>query len=181
MPTLPIVFVETLTPDAFKSYGWMMGKPMDLHGESPAFTSPASDFWREHLFDTGRSGETEVLWVAYRNNDATVTSLETHWLTQQAIVPLTGPITQLVALNTPSGGPDLKTLRAFRIPVGEGICMKPECWHATRVDGGQVKCLMLTRRSTTVDLVVHLMSGAPACESTVRIIETRHLAPRLTT
>lgn len=41
--------------------------------------------------------------------------------------------------------------------------MEPQCWHATRVDVGEVKCLMLTRRSSTLDLVVHLMSGAPAC------------------
>jgi hypothetical protein len=49
--------------------------------------------------------------------------------------------------------------------------MEPQCWHATRVDVGEVKCLMLTRRSSTLDLVVHLMSGAPACESLVKAIE----------
>ncbi len=43
----------------------MMGKPSHLHGESSAFASPAADFWREHLFNTGEAGETEVLWVAY--------------------------------------------------------------------------------------------------------------------
>jgi ureidoglycolate lyase len=175
MSTLPPLPVETLTADAFSVYGWMMGKPMDPHGGSPAYTSAASDFWREHLFNTGQSGETEVLWVVYRNHDETVASLEAHWLTQQAIVPLTGAIVQIVALNTPSGAPDLATLRAFHVPVGEGICMKPQCWHATRVDDGEVKCMMLTRRSTTIDLVVHLMSGAPACESMVRPIEKRRL------
>ncbi|OTP74901.1 hypothetical protein PAMC26577_14370 [Caballeronia sordidicola] len=58
-----------------------------------------------------------------------VAGLKTHWLTQQAIVPLTGAITQLVPLNTPSGSPDLATLRAFRVPVGLGICMKPRCGY----------------------------------------------------
>jgi ureidoglycolate lyase len=38
-----------------------------------------------------------------------------------------------------------------------------------------VTCLMLTRRSTTYDLVVHLQTGAPACESAIRSIATHRL------
>jgi ureidoglycolate lyase len=34
---------------------------------------------------------------------------------------------------------------------------------------------MLTRPSTTYDLVVHLKTGAPACESVIRPIDTRTL------
>jgi ureidoglycolate lyase len=34
---------------------------------------------------------------------------------------------------------------------------------------------MLTRPSTTYDLVVHLKTGAPACESVIRNIETHVL------
>ena len=84
--------IQPLTTEAFSPYGWMLGKPLKKDGDAPAYTSPASDFWREHLFDTGATGETEVLWVKYRNADETVASLEAHWLTQQAIVPLTAPV-----------------------------------------------------------------------------------------
>jgi ureidoglycolate lyase len=53
--------------------------------------------------------------------------------------------------------------------------MRPHCWHATRVSQGESTCLMLTRRSTTYDLVVHLETGAPACESAIKSIPTHRL------
>jgi ureidoglycolate lyase len=178
MPTdpYPSLAIQPLSAEAFNAYGWMLGKPLKTDGDAPAYTSPASDFWREHLFDTGATGETEVLWVKYRNADETVASLEAHWLTQQAIVPLTAPIIQIVATSTEGGQPNMESLRAFWVPQGEGVCMRPHCWHATRVLDGESTCLMLTRRSTTYDLVVHLETGAPACESAIRPIPTHRLA-----
>jgi ureidoglycolate lyase len=175
MPILRSLTVQALSPDAFATYGWMLGKPLPSGRDIPAYTSPSSDFWREHLFDTGSTGETEVLWVKYRNNEEVVDSLEAHWLTEQAIVPLTGPVIQLVAASTPDGRPDVDTLQAFLVPVGEGICMRPHCWHATRVFQNEVTCLMLTRRSTTYDLVVHLVTGAPASESGISPIAAHRL------
>jgi len=174
-PSLTKLTIQPLSAEAFDAYGWMLGKPLKRDGHAPAYTSPASDFWREHLFDTGAAGETEVLWVKYRNADETVASLEAHWLTQQAIVPLTAPVIQIVATSTEGGQPDMESLRAFWVPQGEGVCMRPHCWHATRVLDGESTCLMLTRRSTTYDLVVHLETGAPACESAIKPIPTHKL------
>ena len=85
-----------------------------------------------------------------------MTSLEVHRLTEQAIVPLTGDIIHVVANSRQDGSPDEGSMSAFGVPVGQGICMRPGCWHATRVDAQEVKCLMLTRRSTTVDLIAYL-------------------------
>jgi ureidoglycolate lyase len=175
MPIEPSLTIQPLSAEAFSAYGWMLGKLLKTDGSVPSYTSPSSDFWREHLFDTGVAGETEVLWVKYRNADDTVASLEAHWLTQQAIVPLTGPVIQIVATSTDGGLPDRESLRAFWVPPGEGVCMRPHCWHSTRVVQGEVTCLMLTRRSTTYDLVVHLQTGAPACESAIRSIATHRL------
>nr|WP_261540213.1 ureidoglycolate lyase [Burkholderia multivorans] len=175
--SLPLTLLDATS---IEPYGWMLGKPLRDDGHAPAFVSPKSDFWREHLFDTGAPGETEVLWVTYRNCDASITSLESHRLTQQAIVPLTAPVIHIVAAPTVDGEPDLRTLRAFSVPVGAGICMRPNIWHATRVINGEATCLMLTRPSTTYDLIVHLKTGAPACESAIRNIDARWLeAPRV--
>jgi ureidoglycolate lyase len=157
--------IEPLTEAAVTSYGWMLGKPMATAPDAAAFASPASDFWQEHVFDAGVDGETEVLWVTYRSADPVVAKLEVHHLTQQAVVPLTGSIVQVVAASTPAGEPDPATLKAFLIPQGEGICMKPGTWHATRTADTEATCLMLTRRSTTADLVRHLNQGAVATES----------------
>jgi ureidoglycolate lyase len=170
MLTALSVQIEPLDAVRCVPYGWMLGKPMEADGDVPAFTSPASDFWREHLFDTGTPGQTEILWVNYRNQDAKVTSLELHRLTQQAIVPLTAPVVHVVAISMDDGSPDLASLRAFHIPVGKGLCMRPGIWHATRVRAIESTCLMLTRPSTTYDLVVHLKTGAPTCESVVTTI-----------
>ncbi len=158
MPNFPSLTIQPLNADDFEPYGWMLGKPLPTDGDTPSFTSPSSDFWREHLFDTGAAGETEVLWVKYRNGEDTVASLEAHLLTQQAIVPLTGPVIQIVATSTTAGLPDIDS-----------------CWHATRVLQDEVTCLMLTRRSTTYDLVIHLVTGAPACESEIKAIATHRL------
>ncbi|WP_144630460.1 ureidoglycolate lyase [Bordetella genomosp. 13] len=163
--TLPL---RRLERQAFARYGWMLGKPMPAaQAGVPVFSNPATDFWQEHVFDAGSGGEPEVLWVRYRSADRVVANLEVHLLTHQAIVPLTGPIIQVVAASATDGRPDLATLAAFEVPVGQGICMRPGCWHATRIAAaGEVTCLMLTRRSTTADLIAHL-AGAPASESAI--------------
>ncbi|MFD4840901.1 ureidoglycolate lyase [Achromobacter sp. NPDC058515] len=168
--------INDLTTDAFTAYGWMLGKPMpDGHGV-PLYSNTATDFWQEHLFNTGAGGDAELLWVNYRSQSAEVASLEKHLLTQQAIVPLTGEIVQVVARSAADGSPDLATLAAFRVPQGQGVCMRPGCWHATRVAGAEVTCLMLTRRSTTVDLIQHLTTDARASESAIAAIPARELA-----
>ncbi len=153
-----------LTPQSFAPYGALLGKPMAEAGGVSAFASPKSDFWREHLFAAG-GADPEILWVAYRDADPRIDRLEAHLLTEQAVVPLTGDIIQIVAVSTPTGAPDMDSLRAFRVPAGKGLCMRSGCWHATRVPSGEVKCLMLTRATTTADLVAHLTRGAPLVES----------------
>jgi ureidoglycolate lyase len=135
-----------------------------------AFRSPGSDFWHQHDFDPGAGGATEVLWVDYRNNSRQVRALEAHWLTQQAIVPLDGREILHVVCPTRADGshlPDVSGLRCFRVASGQGLCMRPGCWHASFVLQGQTTCLMLTRGSTTRELVAHLASGAPAVETSI--------------
>jgi ureidoglycolate lyase len=166
------ITIHALDAAACAPYGIMLGKPPHADADAPAFLSPSSDFWREHLFDTGAPGETEILWVRYRNGERGFESLEAHCLTQQAIVPLTGPVVQIVATSHDDGTPNLASLRAFLIPVGAGLCMFPRTWHATRVMQEEVTCLMLT-----YDLAVHLRTGAPASETQIQAIEPHRLVP----
>lgn len=156
--------LSELTPQAFAPYGTVLGKPLPIDVGSVAYSSVTSDFWREHVFATsGR--DPEVLWVTYRNIDPRIDRLEMHKLTEQAVVPLTGDIIQIVAASTPAGVPDVATVRAFRVPVGKGLCMRPGCWHATRVTATEATCMMLTRGATTSDLIDHLTTSAPLAES----------------
>src|SRR5690606_6992514 len=119
---------QSLTPEAFAPYRWMLGKRLGTAPATAGFSNAATDFWPEHAFDTGPSGQTEVLWVNYRIQDPNITTLENHLLTQQALIPLTGEVIHIVAQSTPEGGPDLKTLKAFRIYPGQGVCITPGCW-----------------------------------------------------
>ncbi|CAB3650750.1 Ureidoglycolate hydrolase [Achromobacter denitrificans] len=167
--------INDLTPEAFRPYGWMLGKPIPDGNGVPLFSNPATDFWQEHLFNTGAGGDAELLWVNYRSQSMEIASLEKHLLTQQAIVPLTGEVIQVVASSAADGSPDLSTLAAFRVPQGQGVCMRPGCWHATRVSDAEVTCLMLTRRSTTLDLIQHLTTDAAASESAIVAIPVQRL------
>ena len=156
--------LSELTPQAFAPYGTVLGKPLPIDAGSVVYSGATSDFWREHVFATsGR--DPEILWVIYRDTDPRIDRLEMHKLTEQAVVPLTGDIIQIVAASTLAGLPDLATVRAFPVPVGKGLCMRPGCWHATRVVATQAICMMLTRSTTTADLIDHLKSGAPLAES----------------
>jgi ureidoglycolate lyase len=166
-----LIDVRPLTVEKFRPYGWLLGKPIRMDGSIAAFSNSDIDFWQEHIFNPGIGGETEVLWVTYRNRQRAVTSLEVHRLTQQAIVPLSGQIIHVVAGSRQDGSPDEGSMSAFRIPVGQGICMRPGCWHTTRVDAQEVKCLMLTRRSTTVDLIAYLTGGSSLLESAIAAVE----------
>ncbi|QDO98897.1 ureidoglycolate hydrolase [Ferrovibrio terrae] len=167
--------IEPISEAAVTPFGWMLGKPLPSATDATAFASPASDFWHEHVFNAGDGGEPEILWVTYRSDDPAVTRLEVHHLTQQAVVPVIGSIVQIVAASDAAGEPDLSTVRAFTITPGQGLCMRPGIWHATRSVGGESTCLMLTRGSTTIDLVRHLNQGAAVEESRMTDIPQLHL------
>jgi ureidoglycolate lyase len=156
-------------------FGCLLGKPLPEGADAIAFRSPGSDFWQEHVFLPGEGGETEILWVKYRQTDPIVARLENHLLTQQAVVPVSGSIIQIVAASDASGAPDLSTACAFLLDPGQGLCMQPHTWHATRAVDAEATCLMLTRRSTTVDLVRHLNHGAAITESRLIDIPKLHL------
>jgi ureidoglycolate lyase len=164
-----------LTPQSFADYGVVLGSPPAA--TAVAYASPASDFWRQHLFAAG-GRDPELLWVTYRDVSPRIDRLERHKLTEQAVVPLTGPVIQIVAAPTPADTPDADSVRAFHVPVGMGLCMRPGCWHAARVPVAEAICLMLTRASTTVDLISHLTAGAPLIESAYGAVALQ-LAPRI--
>lgn len=166
-----------LAPEKIAPFGWMLGKPIPHAADAIAFTNSATDFWQEHVFDPGKGGETEILWVNYRNNDVQIDALEQHLVTQQAVVPLTGNIVQILALPNANGRPDPKSIRAFYVNPGQGICMKPGVWHATRSAGAT--CMMLTRRSTTADLVNHLVLNGEAVETSFCKAYTFRLANKV--
>lgn len=166
------ISIAALSAQAVAPYGWMLGKGLPAKAGVPVFSNARTDFWQEHLFDAA-GGVPELLWVNYRDKNPDIDTLEVHLRTQQAIVPLQGEIIQVLALDAGDGTPDPATLRAFLIAPGQGICMRPGCWHATRVADGEARCLMLTRQSTTIDLIAHLDGGTPMTESALAHVRAR--------
>ena len=175
MPINSAVSIQSPDPIAVASFGWMLGKPYPPETGATAYRNTATAFWQEHLFDPGPDGEVEVLWVMYNDASQAIDRLEVHHLTQQAVVPLIGEIIQVVALSDREGAPDLATVRAFHLSPGVGMCMRPGVWHATRTMGPEATCLMLTRRSTTVDLIGLLANAHPARETSLREIQQIHI------
>jgi ureidoglycolate lyase len=176
----PVLPLHELTRESFAPFGWalgVVGPGLALAAQGATFTSPATDFWREHLFDTGVGGPTDVLWVTYRIDEREVAGLEKHLLTQQALMPLNGAVVQVVARSGADGWPDPTTLTAFRVLPGQGLCMAPGCWHTTRVlTPVDVQCVMLSRPSTTLDLVHALQEGRAPVESAFAAIPPHQLA-----
>jgi ureidoglycolate lyase len=175
MPINSAVSIQSPDPTAVAPFGWMLGKPYPLEGSATAYRNTATAFWQEHLFDPGPDGEVEVLWVTYRDASQAIDRLEVHHLAQQAVVPLIGEIIQVVALSDGEGAPDLATVGAFHLSPGVGICMQPGVWHATRTIGPEATCLMLTRRSTTADLIGYLANAHSARETSLRDIQHIHM------
>lgn len=137
--------------------------------ETRSWSSPQTDFWHVHDFNPGTGGETEVLWVTYRPSEPLVRGLEVHWLTEQAVVPLGNqPLIQVLCPTKQDGScqPDLAQLSAWWIEPGQGLCMPPGCWHTSYAPVETVNVLMLTRRSTTRDLVAQLRSSASIAPGT---------------
>ena len=163
---MKVISPQRLTDESFSPYGWLLGEGSRPPASASSFSNALTDFWQERLFDPGIGGEAELLRVHYRNSDPMVASLEMHRLCQQAVIPLNGEIIQVVA------SADLTTIAAFEIPVGQAVCMRVGCWHTTRVRAKrEVKCLMLTRASTTLDLAAHLKSGSPLVESAIITVD----------
>jgi ureidoglycolate lyase len=165
--------VERPTPEALAPFGGMLGKPFPEAKGAIAFRTAAVSSWRQQLFDVGKEGEVEIVWVDYKLTNPVVNKLERHYLTEQAVVPLVGEIIQILALSTPSGEPDVATMRAFRVPPGTGVCMGKGVWHTTRSLSST--CLMLTRGSTSVDILKH-REGAPLTETVMKDIRPYRLS-----
>ena len=169
MTAIRTIPIERLDDTAFLPFGRVLGSAYPTDASATAYRDPRSDFWHVHDFDPGVGGQTEVLWVNYRNASLRITALEAHWLTEQAVVPLGSGLVHVVCASLEDGSrrPDLQRMRAFHIDVGQGVCMRPGCWHTSFVRGGETTCMMLTRRSTTKELVAHLAAETVAVETSI--------------
>jgi ureidoglycolate lyase len=150
----------------------VLGGPPDL--DSPDhFDSETTRFWAEHDFEVGEGGDVQLLWVNYRWRGFEIQYVESHRLTEQAIIPVTGdPIVHVVCpppddLMAPDIVPDLDRMQAFLLDGSKGVCMKKGCWHAHRSLRDEATYLMITRRTTTTDILDEKRGGAETTETVV--------------
>lgn len=163
------VRIEVPTEQSAAPYGAMLGQPFPEGGAVASFKTPSGmAVWRQHLFDAGKDGEFEIVWVNHGGSDPVVTRLEQHHLTEQAIIPLTGDLIHIVALTGRDGAPDLATVNAFRLAPGIGLCMAKDVWHTSRSRG--ITNLMLTRASTSVDMTRYQTKQGDPVETTLKDI-----------
>ena len=149
-----------LTPEAFAQFGRVMDFHAQLMQGSSAFMSETTSFFRASLFDPGDAGSTDLLWVSY-DRSAPPEEFESHLLTEQALIPISGTIVQHLFRNDVDNG----TVKRFLVRPGQGIVMSAGSFHTTTSVDGEVMCLMVSRTSTTDDLSHSLQSACQAVET----------------
>jgi ureidoglycolate lyase len=171
-----IIMVEPLTPERFAPFGWLIG--MKPEANDPALFGNDITKWRTaHDFNPGQGGVTEFVWVNYGRKPLVVDKLESHRLTEQSFIPLGGSVPIIHVLAPPPEDPmaadirpDMSKARAFLLEGTMGTCLKRGTWHAHFSLGNWANFLMITRRSTTVDIESQMDGGdMQKLKETVRV------------
>lgn len=168
------IVVEKLTPEAFEPYGWVIGTkpgPTDTDVQGNELTK-----WRTaHVFDPGEDGNVEFVWVNYCWKPFVCEQLEAHRLTMQSFIPLGGSVPFIHVVAPPADdptarsiAPDMNRARAFLVDGTVGTCLRTGTWHAHFAAGGTANVLMITRRSTTIDIETTLAGDREEMEETIR-------------
>lgn len=152
--------IHHLAADAFAPYGKVLDSTLQVDDSAPAFHSVSSSFYRAALFDPGDDGEVDLLWVTYDRTEIPET-LESHLLTEQALIPISGSVVQHVRRPDHRDG----AVESFLIQPGQGIVMDRGCLHTTTSVSGKALCLMVSRASTTQDLADSLGHGVEPTET----------------
>jgi ureidoglycolate lyase len=170
--TVKRIRVQRLTREAYEPFGWVLGAPPDRQNQD-YLEVRISTFWGEHIFDVGEGGAVQLVWVDYRWRGFGIEELESHRLTEQAFIPVAwSPMVQVVCPppDDPMAleiVPDLSQMRAFLLDGTKGVCMKRGCWHTPLPLGDSATYLMITRHSTTTDILNGERSGADTVETVV--------------
>ena len=168
--------VEPLSAAAYAPFGHVLG-------ERPAATQNdvtvgvVAAFWAERDFGVGPGGVTQFIWAVYAPTPPTADHMESHRLTEQAIIPVTGkPILHLVAPpnadpSAPGTAPDLSRAKAFLLDGTKGVVMARGTWHCHFGLVPETVYCVLTRRSTTDDILAGGLDNARMQETVICPIE----------
>lgn len=174
--------IEPLTREAYAPFGWVLGeRPDQDRRDSLCLDSENVTFWHEHDFRVEGDGVVELVWVHYKWRGFSIRRFESHRVTEQAMIPVTGaPLVHVVCPPpddpmAPDIAPDLDRMKAFLLDGSKGVCMRRGCWHEPQNFPlvGSVSAVVITRRSTTMDLLNAEHSGVSSTETAV--VEIRDL------
>jgi ureidoglycolate lyase len=167
--------VQRLTREAYEPFGWVLGSPPDKQ-DPDYFEAEISTFWGEHVFEVGQGGAVQLVWLHFRARGFRIVDFESHRLTEQALIPVaSSPMVHVVCPppDDPMAAevvPNLEQMRAFLLDGTKGVCMKRGCWHTPLPLIDKASYLMITRQSTTADLINGERSGADTTETVVHKI-----------
>jgi ureidoglycolate hydrolase len=153
MPRVVKIPLQHLTPDAFASFGQILGD----FDAPPIFEAPHLRSWR---LDFALEGPVELMVVRYLHQPFEFTAIERHSDVTQSFIPLGDqPSVMVVAAPTESQDgsavPEPDALSAFYIPGDRGIMLWRGTWHAlTRfpVRPGGASFAMITGYDTQREL-----------------------------
>lgn len=157
VPTTTRIVIRGLTREAYAPFGWILGsRPVSQNQDY--LDGKDLTAWHEHNFQPGEGGVVEFVWIEYKRGGFSISRLESHRLTEQALIPVSGKPMVHVVCPPPDDplknhiAPDLDRMMAFLLDGSRGVCMRRGCWHDHFPLVDQVTYLMVTRRSTQVDI-----------------------------
>ncbi len=147
--------VEPLNSGSFADFGTV------LETEGRDYTGEAGVYkWFEKQAQVDGAGTVSINLLEVIERPRQCRKFEAHARTTETILPLTGDI---VVAGMPPGDASAGKLRAFRVPVGKGICWKPGAWHyAPYPVSGDTVCAVIFRHQTGADDVIFAELDAEA-------------------
>jgi ureidoglycolate lyase len=172
--------VRKLTPEAYAPFGWVIGA--ESAAPDDVFDFETMAFSRQHDFDPGEGGEMSCLWVNAKPRDLVLARLESHRLTEQALLPINGDAMIHVVcpppedLSSDSVAPDLAELQAFYLDGSSGVCMRRGTWHEHFAVGEGSTYFLMSRSSSTEDVLKFRIEGGGLKETTIaQVVPSRRL------
>lgn len=130
MPQAPLhtLSIEDATPESLLGLGRLVGVPEHAIGHGTSFYGNSVDLWQPGGFQSDEDTCLSVARVRPRTRE--VVWMERHFKHTQAFLPLNGqPFVVVMAPASPGNVPEKQSVRALRIPAGQGLQLDIGTWH----------------------------------------------------
>jgi ureidoglycolate hydrolase len=141
--------VSDITVEDFKDYGLYL----DPEKAQPDHESEQFNFWNKLAVLPLKSASFCIV-ESYPQGAIESSTFEQHGNTHEVLIPTEGEIVLVIALpdRKDKARIDMESVRAFRLPAGKAVALKPFVWHyAPLVKDRPVKTFVVFEEQTPED------------------------------